>query len=234
MKSYNDQHNNICISSRRVANAAEATLSYADILAREASSTAIIAAAPALASATTPVTTSVAAPVVVPDTANTTASVTAPDTASIAAPLIATSTAPAASLISAAATNTTVVNNVSRPMRKKNNILLVGTNTTGSLKSIPKPKYILVSRLAPATSADEVKNLIKLNTGLDCEPVKFMAYSNEYSAFKIGVDEHCIHRLLQEDLWPRGVIIKDFIYHKSSKSSGHTSSIPQRSSASAS
>lgn len=102
----------------------------------------------------------------------------------------------------------------STALRTKNKILVVGTNDSSTMRVIPKQKFIIVSRLDPDTTTEEVISHVKTSTALSCNAEKFMAFSKEYSSFKLGVNEQNIELLLKEELWPRGVVVRHFNFYK--------------------
>lgn len=98
-------------------------------------------------------------------------------------------------------------------LKNKNKVLVTGTNDKSAIKVIPKQRFLIVSRLDPGTTKEEVIAHIKTNADINCNAEKFMAFSKEYSTFKIGVNEQNLDLLLKEELWPRGVVVRHFRYY---------------------
>lgn len=97
--------------------------------------------------------------------------------------------------------------------RKTSRILIKGKNESSGLKVLPKQRYIIASRFDPETTTDEINGLL-ISHNILCKIDKFMAKSGEFATFKIGFNIEKFEEIIKEEIWPPGIIVRNFIFKK--------------------
>lgn len=96
--------------------------------------------------------------------------------------------------------------------RKRIRPIQGSSETQTLLKSVPKAGYIHVSRLDPATRAEDVQEFAaRICRVLRCESLA-SKHPESYSSFKLTVPCENIGLLLNADLWPKGVLVQRFFH----------------------
>lgn len=104
------------------------------------------------------------------------------------------------------------------PVHSPTAISLPSTSTNGScdLVVVPPRKTIFISRLACSTSEENIRSYIlskcsEFNDN-DCTIFKFnYTTPRDISSFKIIVPHHIFEVIVNENFWPCGVLVKEFI-----------------------
>ena len=87
------------------------------------------------------------------------------------------------------------------------------------LKAVPERKYIYASRFASSTTTESIKKYLgrKLLLAEDEMDCRLLVAANQdvsrynFISFKIGISPGMFEKLLHPDVWPKGVIIREFI-----------------------
>lgn len=95
--------------------------------------------------------------------------------------------------------------------RSKRSSGITGTGQSRpNVKTVPKKAFVYLSRFAPDTSADSVREIIReYCEEAECEPVK-SKYPQHYSSFKVCVDAVNKNVAMDPTKWPAGVFINEF------------------------
>lgn len=105
-----------------------------------------------------------------------------------------------------------------RKSKKHNGIIGKDNNTGGGLKAVEKKTQIYISRLHPDTTLSDVTEFLKEKfPEVKCEKGQ-SKYPENYSSFKITIDENHFDLIMNPDLWPRGIYINKFFRSKNAKS----------------
>lgn len=89
-----------------------------------------------------------------------------------------------------------------------------GIKESSSLKVVTPNSHVwlFISRLTTDTTEEEIKNYIKLNADIDCECAKITTkWKSRYSSFKVGVQANVKNVVLNENFWPKGVLVNNFL-----------------------
>lgn len=101
--------------------------------------------------------------------------------------------------------------------------------------SVPK-RCLFLSKVAPGTTCDSVTEYVKGVTGITSLDCQALTNNSEYCSFKLSVLHNDYSKLINEDVWPEGVLLRDFIFNRKPQSSRNYSKnhrprqrfIPQR------
>lgn len=98
---------------------------------------------------------------------------------------------------------------MTKPKKHKDGV--VGTGKARSdVRMVHKKSFIFVSRFAPGTSEDSVKNIVSDHCPeVVCESVQ-SKHPLLYSSFKITVDSYNDQKAMDPDIWPEGTFINRF------------------------
>lgn len=102
-----------------------------------------------------------------------------------------------------------------------NSPVIIGTcnDAADLIKSAPERKFVYASKFANSTTIETLRSFLsgKLNVNEDVIDCRMLVSANQditkynFISFKIGVDSDMFQRLLQPDLWPSGVLVREFI-----------------------
>lgn len=89
-----------------------------------------------------------------------------------------------------------------------------------SIKSVPETKYIYASRFANSTTPDALKDYLCTKLGLsevafDCRLLVAAGKdvnSLNFISFKIGVNVDLYTKLLVPNIWPAGILVREFVH----------------------
>ena len=105
-------------------------------------------------------------------------------------------------------------NEVCPPVRKLNRQPVIGTSGRGNLKVVPprftRVKRIFVSRLAPSTSEQNIKEFLSNELKIDVNCIKLKTKHESYASFCIEANEEHYEALVSPDLWDAGVLLFPF------------------------
>ena len=89
---------------------------------------------------------------------------------------------------------------------------LRAVSTQHSSKSTPNRSCtgVFITRIEPKASASSIETYVRRETGLSVQVEKLKTKYNTYSSFHIRCDSHIRSLLLDENLWPSGVLFKPF------------------------
>ena len=73
--------------------------------------------------------------------------------------------------------------------------------------------YIILSRLAPRSTAKQIQLHVKRETGLDVRVEKLQTKFDTYCSFYIPAGHQIRAKLLSADSWPEGTLVKPFYSH---------------------
>ena len=99
--------------------------------------------------------------------------------------------------------------------------VIVGTcsDVAESVKSVPDRKLVYASKFANSTSPDGLRTFLctKLDVPIDAIDCRLLVSANQdvsklnFVSFKIGVDPELFTKLLHPNIWPTGVLVREFI-----------------------
>lgn len=88
------------------------------------------------------------------------------------------------------------------------------------IRSIPRPKSIFISRLAPEITAEDINHYIKtkLNTDLEISTYKYSyAQPRSITSFKITVPADVFDQVVDPCFWPDYTLVKEYFYRENHK-----------------
>lgn len=96
--------------------------------------------------------------------------------------------------------------------RRRHHKAITGTGTNCTIKAVPSLTYYHIYRLDPACTETDIKNyLISLIPEVTCEKLQSRR-ADEYSSFKIGVNDSHSENITDPTLWPPGTKISKFFH----------------------
>jgi len=106
-------------------------------------------------------------------------------------------------------------NGTMRYRPKPNGGVIIGTKAEDGadlkLKTVEKTTWIFVSRLVPQTTKDEIVSYLK-DSGVETgECVEVMKKSDNYKSFKFRILPNMVSKVLKEEFWPSGTLVKEFV-----------------------
>lgn len=98
--------------------------------------------------------------------------------------------------------------NFKNPIKPKQ-IIIGSSSSKEGLKCAEKKKWIFISRCDKNTDVNNVVSYLTEGGIKDtiCEQIKT---KYNYNSFKVSVLERDFNTILQEDFWPKGIIVKEF------------------------
>jgi hypothetical protein len=103
--------------------------------------------------------------------------------------------------------------NPSQAKRNEIRRLIIGTNKSSSIKSVPpaeKPARVFVSRFEQSTDGKQLHTFVLDKTNIDCRVFKMKTRFDTYSSFVFELPEFYSGCLLSPDLWPEGILVKRY------------------------
>lgn len=101
------------------------------------------------------------------------------------------------------------------------NDYIIGTcsDENVEIKSVPERKYIYASRFSNSTTDVILKTFLSTKLGLSQDDIdcRLLVSANQdvsrlnFISFKVGVDPSLFNKLLKPDLWPAGVLVREFV-----------------------
>ncbi len=95
---------------------------------------------------------------------------------------------------------------------------VVGKKVTGSqvFTAAERRQWIHISRVCPGTTPEIIQNYLKEDLKIEDSECISLVSNKDVCSFKVGVKESILPSLLNPELWPAGVAIKEFLPWRSS------------------
>lgn len=108
--------------------------------------------------------------------------------------------------------------NSQKTARTKRMVDIIGTDSTSSLTSIPKTKWLHISRFSNKTTSEDIVKYISEKTNISSELFKcYMLIKKDtevsdlsFVTFKLSVPVDSLTTILDASVWPQHVHVKDF------------------------
>lgn len=112
-----------------------------------------------------------------------------------------------------------VVTQTAENIEASSSNVIIGSCVEDSLRSVPVRKYIHASRFLNSTTTDAVKKYLHNKLQLPEEEIdcRLLVAANQdvskfnFISFKIGINPASFDKLLHPDVWPMGVVIREFV-----------------------
>lgn len=101
--------------------------------------------------------------------------------------------------------------------KTNNNKPVVGIKQTAqAFTAAERRQWIHISRVSPGTTTDIIQNYLKNELKIEDTECICLVSNSDVCSFKVGVKESVLKGLLNPELWPAGIAVKEFLPWRSS------------------